>query len=312
MLERAGLPVDTVVAKVGEQVGVDAVDLISSGKVDLVVNTPRGRGPRADGMHIRRAAIVHGVACVTTVAAAVASRGGHCRGESQRARKCGRCRSITAQAQLRLEVLIMAGTTAIVDLDVEVGPVRLPNPDRSRRRERSARRGARGRCAIPLARARDGEVGRRCLRQKGNPPLRVSEVPGGGMLNSVGLPGPGVDAWIADDLPRSTPAAHDVIASIWGRTRRERRSAARPLKNVGRPPGRGRGQPLVPERRGARRCVRALRGKHAQRERRSWSTPSVRHTPLFAKLSPNVTDIVAIATAAREGGATGFHLESTR
>jgi carbamoyl-phosphate synthase large subunit len=76
MLERAGLPVDTVVAKVGEAVGVDAVDLISSGKVDLVVNTPRGRGPRADGMHIRRAAIVHGVACVTTVAAAVAAAAG--------------------------------------------------------------------------------------------------------------------------------------------------------------------------------------------------------------------------------------------
>ncbi len=76
MLEKQGIAVDTVVAKVGEQVGVDAVDLISSGKVDLVVNTPRGRGPRADGMHIRRAAIVHGVACVTTVAAAVAAAAG--------------------------------------------------------------------------------------------------------------------------------------------------------------------------------------------------------------------------------------------
>src|SRR5262249_8721147 len=39
-LEGIGVPVDTVVAKVGEDVGVDAVDLISSGKVDLVVNTP--------------------------------------------------------------------------------------------------------------------------------------------------------------------------------------------------------------------------------------------------------------------------------
>jgi carbamoyl-phosphate synthase large subunit len=76
LLERAGIAVDTVVAKVGEPVGVDAVDLISSGKVDLVVNTPRGRGPRADGMHIRRAAIVHGVACVTTVAAALAAAAG--------------------------------------------------------------------------------------------------------------------------------------------------------------------------------------------------------------------------------------------
>ncbi len=75
-LERAGLPVETVVAKVGEPVGVDAVDLISSGKVDLVVNTPRGRGPRTDGMHIRRSAIAHGVACVTTVAAALAAAAG--------------------------------------------------------------------------------------------------------------------------------------------------------------------------------------------------------------------------------------------
>jgi carbamoyl-phosphate synthase large subunit len=75
-LEDDGLPVDTVVAKVGDEVGVDAVDLISSGKVELVVNTPRGRGPRADGMHIRRAALAHGVACVTTVSAAIAAAAG--------------------------------------------------------------------------------------------------------------------------------------------------------------------------------------------------------------------------------------------
>ena len=47
------MPVATVVAKVGEGTGQDAVDLISSGKVDLVVNSPRGRGARADGSHIR-------------------------------------------------------------------------------------------------------------------------------------------------------------------------------------------------------------------------------------------------------------------
>jgi carbamoyl-phosphate synthase large subunit len=76
-LEAAGVPVDTVVAKVGEEgTGADAVELIASGKVDLVVNTPRGRGPRADGMHIRRATIVHGVACVTTVAAGIAAAAG--------------------------------------------------------------------------------------------------------------------------------------------------------------------------------------------------------------------------------------------
>ncbi len=75
-LDREGIPVDTVVAKVGEDIGVDALELIGSGKVQLVVNTPRGRGPRADGMHIRRAALQHGVACVTTVAAAIAAAAG--------------------------------------------------------------------------------------------------------------------------------------------------------------------------------------------------------------------------------------------
>jgi carbamoyl-phosphate synthase large subunit len=68
--------VATVVAKVGEGAGEDAVDLISSGKVDLVVNTPRGRGPRADGDHIRRAATRHRVPCITTVAAARAAAAG--------------------------------------------------------------------------------------------------------------------------------------------------------------------------------------------------------------------------------------------
>ncbi len=76
MLEAEGLPVATTVAKVGEGTGVDAVDLVSSGKVDLVVNTPRGRGPRADGAHIRRAAMKHHVPCITTVAAALAAAAG--------------------------------------------------------------------------------------------------------------------------------------------------------------------------------------------------------------------------------------------
>jgi len=61
---------------VGDAEGVDAVDLISSGAVDLVVNTPRGRGQRADGAHIRRAASRHGVPCLTTVAAALAAAAG--------------------------------------------------------------------------------------------------------------------------------------------------------------------------------------------------------------------------------------------
>ncbi len=72
-----GVPVDTVVSKVGEEgEGHDAVELIAGGQVQLVINTPRGRGPRADGAYIRRAARVSQVPCLTTVAAARAAAAG--------------------------------------------------------------------------------------------------------------------------------------------------------------------------------------------------------------------------------------------
>ncbi len=83
-LEGAGVPVEIRVAKVGvadaegrdAPGGADSVELIRSGVVHLVVNTPRGRGPRADGAHIRRAAMDHKVPCLTTVAAARAAAAG--------------------------------------------------------------------------------------------------------------------------------------------------------------------------------------------------------------------------------------------
>jgi carbamoyl-phosphate synthase large subunit len=64
------------VAKVGDGAGRDAVELIGSGEIRLVINSPRGRGPRADGAHIRRAASVHNVPCLTTAAAARAAAAG--------------------------------------------------------------------------------------------------------------------------------------------------------------------------------------------------------------------------------------------
>jgi carbamoyl-phosphate synthase large subunit len=87
-LRDSGVPVETVVAKVGvdgdpapnpgtaPNHGADAVELIATGQVDLVVNTPRGRGPRADGVRIRTACSFHGVPCLTTIAAARAAAAG--------------------------------------------------------------------------------------------------------------------------------------------------------------------------------------------------------------------------------------------
>jgi carbamoyl-phosphate synthase large subunit len=61
-----------VVSKIGEN-GEDVLGLIERGGVDLIVNTPWGRGARTDGYLIRRKALMHGVPCITTLAAAAAA-----------------------------------------------------------------------------------------------------------------------------------------------------------------------------------------------------------------------------------------------
>src|SRR5664279_3078295 len=63
----------TEVAKVGAEDGNSVVDLVRGGKVDLIVNTPVGRGARTDGYQIRRAAISAKVPCITTLAGASAA-----------------------------------------------------------------------------------------------------------------------------------------------------------------------------------------------------------------------------------------------
>jgi carbamoyl-phosphate synthase large subunit len=76
-LRDQGIEVSRLVAKVGEEAFADdAVALIAAGEVQLVVNTPRGRGPRADGAHIRAACVEHAVPCLTTLAAARAAAQG--------------------------------------------------------------------------------------------------------------------------------------------------------------------------------------------------------------------------------------------
>jgi carbamoyl-phosphate synthase large subunit len=101
-LEADGLKVDAVIGKLtaGDH---DAVDLLLSGKVDLVVNTPRGRGPRADGAHIRRTATARGIPCVTTVAAALAASAGIVEWESTEA-TVRSLQEYHRDGQLRLEV----------------------------------------------------------------------------------------------------------------------------------------------------------------------------------------------------------------
>ena len=71
VLKNNGLLV-VVVPKIGEN-GEDVLGLIERDEVDLIVNTPWGRGARTDGYLIRRKALLHGVPCITTLAAAAAA-----------------------------------------------------------------------------------------------------------------------------------------------------------------------------------------------------------------------------------------------
>jgi carbamoyl-phosphate synthase large subunit len=70
-IARMGIPVEPL-NKIGEG-SPHVVDWIERGDVDLVVNTPTGVGARTDGWEIRRAAVGHGVPCLTTLAAGVSA-----------------------------------------------------------------------------------------------------------------------------------------------------------------------------------------------------------------------------------------------
>jgi carbamoyl-phosphate synthase large subunit len=70
-IARMGVPVQRL-NKIGEG-SPHVVDWIERGDVDLVVNTPTGVGARTDGREIRRAAVAHGIPCLTTLAAGVSA-----------------------------------------------------------------------------------------------------------------------------------------------------------------------------------------------------------------------------------------------
>ena len=203
----------------------------------------------------------------------------------------------------------MRRRTAPVDLSVELGPVALPNPI-------VAASGTFGHGAEIAQLCDPREIGAVTTKSvaafewRGNPPLRVTETRAGGMLNSVGLPGPGIDAWIADDLPALEARGARVIASIWGRSVEEYAAAARPLKavahrvvavevNLSCPNVEDRSHVFAHSAGATQDAVAAVAGALGDT------------APLFAKLSPNVTDLVAIARSAVDAGATGLTLVNT-
>ena len=144
----------------------------------------------------------------------------------------------------------------------------------------------------------------------GNAAPRVHEV-GAGMLNSVGLQGPGLAAWVAEDLPALQASGARVVVSIWGRAVSDYARAAELV--------------AVAASSGAGSCIEALEVNvscpnvedrsrmfaHSADSTRRVLDATACGLPRWAKLSPNVPDLVEIATGALEGGADGLTLVNT-
>ena len=140
----------------------------------------------------------------------------------------------------------------------------------------------------------------------GNPAPRVHET-AAGMLNSVGLQGPGVAAWLAEDLPALVATGARVVASIWGRTVEDYAAAAEALADA--PP-----EVVAVE-------VNVSCPNHHARHEMFAHDPAATaaavaaaapcNRPRWAKLSPNVTSLVPIAHAAVEAGANAVVLVNT-
>ena len=141
----------------------------------------------------------------------------------------------------------------------------------------------------------------------GNPPPRVHETQGG-MLNSVGLQGPGVEAWLRDELPPLLATGATVVASIWGRTVEEYAAAAAPARRrAGRRWWRSRSTSAARTSTTVGPCSPSC---PTRRPRRS-PPPRRAVGPRWAKLSPMVADLVPIAAAARDAGAEAVTLVNT-
>ncbi|WP_297212199.1 dihydroorotate dehydrogenase [uncultured Flavonifractor sp.] len=142
-------------------------------------------------------------------------------------------------------------------------------------------------------------------RREGNPPPRIAETPMG-ILNSVGLQNPGVDAFIAHELPELRRHDLAVIANISGDTPEEYGILCEKLSAAG-----------VDMIEVNISCPNVKAGGLAYGTRRSLAAEVTRvakahaGVPVMVKLSPNVTDITEIAKAVADAGADALSLINT-
>jgi dihydroorotate dehydrogenase (NAD+) catalytic subunit len=144
--------------------------------------------------------------------------------------------------------------------------------------------------------------------RSGRPTPRMAETPSG-MLNSIGLQGPGIDAFLQRDLPWLLSRGARAVVSIAGGTVDEYAELAARLSdasgvtavevNISCPNVEDRGQVFACDPAASAAVIEAVRAR-------------VRYDiPVFAKLSADVTDIVAVAGACVSAGADGLSMINT-
>ncbi len=193
-----------------------------------------------------------------------------------------------------------------VDLSVTVGSLTLPNPVMTA----SGTSGHADELAAYVPLDQLGAVVVKSLSVgpwAGNAAPRVHETPSG-MINSVGLQGPGLEAWLDQDLPRLTALGARTVVSIWGQRVEDFAKAAAALAgvegvtavevNVSCPNIEDRRRMFAHSPAATAEVVAAV-GEHC---------PGL---PRWAKLSPTVADLAEVAGAALEAGAEGVTVINT-
>jgi dihydroorotate dehydrogenase (NAD+) catalytic subunit len=199
-----------------------------------------------------------------------------------------------------------AATNGDVDLAVELGTLELANPVMTA--SGTAGHADELQAYFPLA-----DLGAVVVKSlsvdpwPGNAAPRVHQTPAG-MVNSVGLQGPGLEAWIDADLPRLAAVGARVVVSIWGQRVEDYAKAATMLAgtpgiiavevNVSCPNVEDRRRMFAHSPSATAEVVDAV-GSHC---------PGL---PRWAKLSPTVADIAEVAGAALSAGAEGVTLINT-
>lgn len=142
----------------------------------------------------------------------------------------------------------------------------------------------------------------------GRPTPRMAET-ASGMVNSIGLQGPGIDAFIENDLSWLNEQKARVIVSIAGETVEEYSTLARKIRavpgisavevNISCPNVENRGLVFACDPDASRRVIDGVRRTLGG------------ELPIIAKLSPDVTDLVSIAKGVVDSGADGLALINT-